>query len=83
MPRERATRASWKTEPPPCRTAALKVAFTLTDDEYNHLRYGFVPQKMEDKWRRADSRSKPRPFSTPPRRPCLPASTSEGRAREG
>lgn len=49
-PRERATRASWKTEPRPAKTAELKLALTLTAAEYQHLRYGFVPQEMEDKW---------------------------------
>jgi ADP-ribosylglycohydrolase len=48
--RERATRATWKRQSPPDRTATLPVDISCTAEEFERLRYGFVPQVMEEKW---------------------------------
>jgi hypothetical protein len=48
--RERATRASWKIQPPPARTANIPVDLACTPEEFERLRYGLVPQDMDDRW---------------------------------
>jgi len=49
--RERATIGSWfKVLPPPARVAAVAVDLSCTPEEFERLRYGFIPAEMEDKW---------------------------------
>ena len=45
-----ATRDSWKSEPLPKARVCLPFERTFSLEEYEHLRRGFVPQEMEDKW---------------------------------
>jgi ADP-ribosyl-[dinitrogen reductase] hydrolase len=47
---EKATRASWKTTPRPQRTIELPLDITLDAEEMERLRYGVVPQDMDDRW---------------------------------
>jgi hypothetical protein len=48
--REKATRASWRTRKRPLRARTVAVPFQCSVEDYELLRYGFVPQEMEDKW---------------------------------
>lgn len=45
-----ATRESWQHQPFPEQAVPLSVERTWTEQEYERIRYGFIPQAMEDKW---------------------------------
>jgi len=45
-----ANRNSWKTLPLPSQRAKLSVKRTFSEQEYNRLSVGFIPEEMEDKW---------------------------------
>lgn len=40
----------WKTEPMPAQRVKLPLQFTLSADEADVVRMGFIPKQMEDKW---------------------------------
>ena len=47
----KAARASdWKTQTLPSTRAAIELRRVFSNDEVNHLRRGFLPEEMEDKW---------------------------------
>lgn len=45
-----ATRESWINYPLPEQRVALSLQRDLTEEEYQVIRYGLIPQAMEDKW---------------------------------
>src|SRR5688572_13539484 len=45
-----ASRTDWKTEPLPVRHTTLSVDRRFTEAEMDHIRRGFIPEAMEDKW---------------------------------
>lgn len=50
MNRAPATRDSWKRVPMPEQKKQLQVDRTFSEEEYQRLQIGLVPQEMEDKW---------------------------------
>ena len=48
---ERATRQSWPNlKPLPAQRAQLSIQRAFTKQEYERIRLGFIPERMEDKW---------------------------------
>jgi hypothetical protein len=48
---ERATRQSWPdSKPLPAQRAQLSLQRAFTEQEYEQICLGFIPEKMEDKW---------------------------------
>jgi hypothetical protein len=45
-----AVRNSWKTMPLPARREKLDIERTFTEQEYERLACGLIPEGMEDKW---------------------------------
>lgn len=45
-----ATAASWKTRPMPEQQKELLVDGRYSQDEFEQIRFGFIPQSPEDKW---------------------------------
>src|SRR5579883_2843476 len=50
MSTEKATRDSWKRIPMPEKKVRLEVDQTFSQEEYERLQLGRIPQQMEDKW---------------------------------
>lgn len=51
MQPERATRQSWPdAKPLPAQRAQLALQRAFTEQEYEQIRLGFIPEQMEDKW---------------------------------
>ena len=49
-PREVATRQSWSNIPLPEQRASLSFEREFTQEEYELIRHGLIPEAMEDKW---------------------------------
>jgi hypothetical protein len=47
---ERATRQSWTNKPLPAKHSRLSLQRTFTEQEYERISLGFIPERMEDKW---------------------------------
>jgi len=47
---EIANRSSWKNLPLPSQRKKLNIERTFSEEEYNRLSKGFIPEVMEDKW---------------------------------
>jgi hypothetical protein len=48
---ERATRQSWPNlKPLPAQRSQLSLQRAFTEQEYERIRLGFIPERMEDKW---------------------------------
>ena len=45
-----ATRADWKNTPMPAAHKPLTLARSFSREEFNRIREGHIPQRMEDKW---------------------------------
>lgn len=45
-----ATRASWKTKPPPRRRGHFELPMFFSDVDGEQMRHGHVPKNMDDKW---------------------------------
>jgi hypothetical protein len=51
LQRERATRQSWPSlKPLPAKRSRLSLQRAYTEQEYERIRLGFIPERMEDKW---------------------------------
>src|SRR4051794_8426430 len=51
MQPERATRQSWPNiKPLPDQRSRLSLQRVYTEQEYERIRLGFIPERMEDKW---------------------------------
>ena len=51
LPSERATRQSWPAlKPLPAQRAQLSLKRAFTEQEYERICLGFIPEQMEDKW---------------------------------
>lgn len=50
MSTQKATRESWKANPLPSLRSRLNIARTFTQQEYERILIGVVPEQMEDKW---------------------------------
>ena len=48
--RETATKASWKTNPPPEDRQHFELPLLFNDDEGEKIRLGHVPKDMDDRW---------------------------------
>lgn len=50
-PQQTATRESWTNlQPLPAQRAALSIQREFTQQEYDQIRLGFIPERMEDRW---------------------------------
>ena len=48
---EKATRQSWPNlKPMPAQRSQLSIQRAFTEQEYERIRLGFIPERMEDKW---------------------------------
>jgi hypothetical protein len=50
MDRKRATHDSWKIVPMSEARVRLRLNRTFTEEEYQLLRPGLIPEEMEDRW---------------------------------
>ena len=50
MTRQRATAVSWKIKPMPAAHKELALTGGYSAEEYDRIRWGFIPQEQQDKW---------------------------------
>ncbi len=50
MNKVKATKNSWKTKPLPEQKESFLLNRTITEEEFELIQYGSIPEAMEDKW---------------------------------